>query len=69
MTLKPGGLFFLGPAMHYEKPALTLGQQVLRWRERGIDLVRSALPPRFVPAMSFPPDWQERPAWRQEGGE
>ena len=55
--------------MHYEKPALTLGQQVLRWRERGIDLVRTALPPRFVAAMGFPPDWQERPAWRREGGE
>ena len=39
------------------------------WRSGTIDLVRSALPPRFVPAMGFPPDWQERPAWRQEGGQ
>lgn len=27
MMLKPGGLFILGPAMRYEKPALTLGEQ------------------------------------------
>ena len=55
--------------MRYEKPALTLGQQVLRWRERTSDQLCTALPPRFVAAMGFPPDWQERPAWRREGGE
>ncbi len=39
------------------------------WRARTSDLLCSALPPHFIATMGFPPDWQQRPAWQQKGGE
>jgi abortive infection bacteriophage resistance protein len=61
-------------AHHLYNPLTVLALMMARlspgssWRRRTAELVEKTLPPHFVPAMGFPPDWLDRPAWRLEEG-
>ncbi len=42
VTLKPGGYFFVGSVMQYDKPALSISVQVARLRQRGLQFADEA---------------------------
>lgn len=42
VTLKPGGYFFVGLAMRYDKPALSIADQAVRLKQRGLQFTDDA---------------------------
>ncbi len=42
VTLKPGGYFFLGAVMRYDKPALSIAEQTARLQQRGLQFTDDA---------------------------
>ena len=61
-------------AHHLYNPLAVLALMTARlspgstWRGRTAGLVRASLPAHFVPAMGFPADWAQRPAWQGAEG-